>query len=91
MKAQLVQKQITFPTQLYELVLKRVESLGVSFSEYMRSLAISDIKIKDHEEDIPMVDAGVEKQIGKSLEDIKKGRYHVLNTSEDISNHFNNL
>ena len=84
-----VQKLITFSPNLYTLVEKKAERLGVSFPEYIRMLAVSDIK--EQVEELPMVDIETEKQIGRSLQDIKKGRYTVLKSNEDIENHFNNL
>jgi len=84
-----VQKLITFSPNLYTLVEKKAERLGVSFPEYIRILAVSDIK--EQVEEVPMVDVETERQIGKSLQDIKKGRYTVLKSDEDIEHHFNNL
>jgi len=84
-----VQKLITFSPNLYTLVERKAEKLGVSFPEYIRILAVSDIK--EQVEELTMVDIETEKQIGKSLQDIKKGRYTVLKSDEDIDVHFNNL
>jgi len=84
-----VQKLITFSPNLYTLVERKAEKLGVSFPEYIRILAVSDIK--EQVEELPMVDEETEKQIGRSLQDIKKGRYTVLKSDEDIERHFNNL
>ncbi len=44
MQKQRVQKLITFSPQLYELVEDKAQRLGVSFPEYIRSLALEDIK-----------------------------------------------
>jgi len=77
-----VQKLITFSPNLYTLVEKKAERLGVSFPEYIRILAVSDIK--EQVEELPMVDVETEKQIGKSFQALKEGRYTDVRTEEDL-------
>lgn len=84
-----VQKLITFSPNLFTLVERKAEKLGISFTEYIRMLAVSDIK--EQVEELPMVDEKTEKLIGKSLQDLKEGRYTELRSDEDIEKHFNNL
>ncbi len=84
-----VQKLVTFSPQLYLLVKEKAERLGLSFPEYLRLLAATDVK--KEVERIPMVNEETEKRIGKSLEAYKKGEYTVLETDEDIEKHFKNL
>ena len=73
-----IQKLITFSPELYQLTLTRAKRFGLSFPEYIRILTVNDIKKET--ENIPFVDAETEKGIGKSLEDLKKGRYVTLST-----------
>lgn len=91
MKAQRdrVQKLITFSPNLYTLAEKKAEQLGISFTEYIRMLAVSDIK--EQVEQLPMVDEETEKQIGKSLHDLKKGRYTEVRTKEELEAHLKSL
>lgn len=82
MKMQRIQKLITFSPHLYDLVEKKAEKLGVSFPEYMRMLAVFDIK--KQVEELPMVDEETEKQIGKSLQDLQEGRYTTIKTKKEL-------
>ena len=84
-----VQKLITFSPQLYQLVLNKAKRLGLSFAEFLRLVAVNEIK-KEVEE-IPMVDKETEKRIGESIAAYKRGQYTVLETDEDIRKHFKNL
>lgn len=77
-----IQKLITFSPNLYTLVGKKAEKLGVSFPEYIRILAVSDIK--EQVEELPMVDEETEKQIGKSLQALKEGKYTDVRTEEEL-------
>lgn len=78
-----VQKLITFSPHLYNLVGKKAEKLGVSFPEYIRMLAVFDIR--ERIEELPMVDEETEKLIGKSLQDIKEGRYTTVRTKKELN------
>ncbi len=89
MKMQRIQKLITFSPHLYELVEKKAKNLGVSFTEYIRMLAVSDIK--KQVEELPMVDGETEKLIAQGMEDFKNGRYTALHTKEEIEKHFDSL
>lgn len=89
MKLQRIQKLITFSPHLYNLVEKKAEQLGVSFPEYIRMLAVSDIK--KQVEELPMVDEETEKQIGKSLQDLKAGRYTTIKTKRELDAYLNSL
>lgn len=84
-----IQKLITFSPNLYVLVEEKAEKLGVSFPEYIRMLAVSDIK--EQVEQLPMVDEATEKQIAKSLRDIKEGKYTTIKTDEELGKHLKSL
>lgn len=76
-----IQKLITFSPQLYEVVVSKARHLGLSFGEYMRHLAIIDVK--DEIEHLPMVDEETDKRIGESLKALKEGRYSVIDPSNE--------
>ena len=84
-----VQKLITFSPNLYTLVEGKAEKLGISFPEYIRMLAVSDIK--EQVEEIPMVDEETEKQIGKSLQDLKEGKYTEIKTEKELDAYLKSL
>lgn len=84
-----IQKLITFSPHLYTLVEEKAEKLGVSFPDYIRILAVSDIK--EQVEQLPMVDEETEKQIGKSLQDLKEGRYTTVRSKKDLEAHLKSL
>lgn len=79
---QRVQKLITFSPHLYTLLESKAEQLGISFPEYIRLLAVSDVR-KEVEE-IPIVDEETERQIGKSLQALKEGKYTDIRTEEEL-------
>lgn len=76
-----VQKLITFSPQLYENIFAKARRLGLSFGEYMRHLAIIDVK--DEIEHLPMVDEETEKRIGQSLKDLAEGHYVEIDPSDE--------
>ncbi|KKR78348.1 MAG: hypothetical protein UU23_C0001G0112 [Candidatus Curtissbacteria bacterium GW2011_GWA1_40_9] len=76
-----VQKLITFSPQLYQVVLTKARQLGLSFGEYMRHLAVIDVK--EEIERLPMVDEASDKRIGQSLKDLEEGRYTEVDPSDD--------
>lgn len=76
-----IQKLITFSPQLYQVVLTKARQLGLSFGEYMRHLAIIDVK--EEIEHLPMVDDATDKRIGQSLKDLEEGRYTEVDPSDD--------
>ena len=78
-----IQKLITFSPQLYQVVLTKARYLGLSFGEYMRHLAIIDVK--KEVEHLPMVDVATEKRIGQSLKDLEEGRYIEVNPTDETS------
>jgi len=89
MNTQRIQKLITFSPKLYELLEKKAQKIGVSFPEYIRGLAVNDIKKSI--EYIPFITQEEEEGIRKSLQDIDKGRFVVLEKDKDIDEHFKNL
>lgn len=78
---QRVQKLITFSPQLYQIVLTKAKQLGLSFGEYIRHLAVIDVK--EEVEHLPMVDEETEKRIGQSLKDLKAGRFIDVDSSNE--------
>ncbi|OGD97816.1 hypothetical protein A3A49_01530 [Candidatus Curtissbacteria bacterium RIFCSPLOWO2_01_FULL_38_11b] len=76
-----IQKLITFSPQLYQVVLAKAKQLGLSFGEYMRHLAIIDVK--KEVEHLPMVDEATDKRIGQSLKDLAEGRYTEVDPSNE--------
>ncbi|MBI4225896.1 hypothetical protein HY612_02175 [Candidatus Roizmanbacteria bacterium] len=84
-----IQKLITFSPQLYSLVKEKAERLGLSFPEYLRLLAASDVK--KEVEQIPMIDEETEKRIGESLEAYRKGQYTTISTKEELEKYLKNL
>ncbi|MBI4037609.1 hypothetical protein HY382_01015 [Candidatus Curtissbacteria bacterium] len=76
-----VQKLITFSPQLYQVVLTKAKRLGLSFGEYMRHLAVIDIK--EEIEHLRMVDDASDKRIGQNLKDLEEGRYTEVDPSDD--------
>lgn len=44
MSVQRIQKLITFSPKLYGLLKAKAERLGMGFAEYMRHLAVSDLR-----------------------------------------------
>ncbi len=89
MKMQRIQKLITFSPHLYHLLEEKAENLGISFPEYIRMLAVSDIKKRV--EALPMVDEETEKQIGKSLQDLKIGRYTTVRNGKELKEYLNSI
>lgn len=78
-----VQKLITFSPQLYWIVLAKAKHLGLSFGEYVRHLAITDVK--DEVERLPMVSEQTDKRVGQSLKDLEEGRYVEVDPSSEKS------
>ena len=78
-----IQKLITFSSHLYSLTEKKAEKLGISFPEYIRMLAVSDIK--KQAEEAPLVDEETEKQIAKSLQARKDGKYTDIRTEDELN------
>ena len=76
-----IQKLITFSPQLYQVVLAKARHLGLSFGEYMRHLAIIDVK--KEVEHLPMVSEATDKRIGRSLKDLEEGRYTQVDPSNE--------
>lgn len=89
MQKQRVQKLITFSPQLYELVEGKAQRLGVTFPEYIRSLALEDIK--DNKAPYITVSPELEEEIELSLADFKKGDYKEFDpeNEDDMNELFN--
>ena len=76
-----IQTLITFSPQLYQVVLAKARQLGLSFGEYMRHLAITDVK--KEVESLPMVSEATDKRIGQSLKDLEQSRYIEIDPSNE--------
>lgn len=81
MQKQRIQKLITFSPKLYTIVEEKANRLGVSFPEYIRSLALEDIK----DEQVPFMVASEELDtvIGQSLDEAKTGKLHEFDPDND--------
>ncbi|OGK25589.1 hypothetical protein A2954_01340 [Candidatus Roizmanbacteria bacterium RIFCSPLOWO2_01_FULL_37_12] len=84
-----VQKLITFSPQLYQLVLNKAKRLGLSFAEFLRVMAVNEVK--KEVESIPMVDEETEKRIRESLEAYRKGQYTEIRTDEELKKYLGSL
>ncbi|MBI2356730.1 hypothetical protein HYV12_01625 [Candidatus Dojkabacteria bacterium] len=80
-------KQMVFPGRLAKLIEGKAKRFGVSFAEYLRHLAIKDIETDEYE----ILDEETEKEVGKALEDYRKGNYITLKTKKDIDDFYLNL
>lgn len=89
MNIQRVQKLITFSPQLYDLIERKAQKIGISFPEYIRGLAVNDIK--KSVEAIDFLTMEEEEGVRRSLADIKEGRYTIVKSDEDIEKHFKSL
>lgn len=69
-----VQKLITFSPQLYSLVEEKAKKLGVTFLEYIRSLAVEDLKDNDY----IVASPEMERQIGIAMKEFEDGNYVEL-------------
>lgn len=84
-----IQKLITFSPQLYQLVEKNAADLGISFPEYIRVLAVNDVK--KMVEKMSFVNEEVEEQIAKSIEDIKNKNYVTLSSEDELDSHLQSI
>ena len=89
MQTQRIQKLITFSPQLYELIEQKVSKLGVSFPEYIRSLAVNDIKRSV--ETVDFLTRDEEQGVKRSLSDRKAGRYTIVRNDKGIEKHLKSL
>ncbi len=89
MQTQRIQKLITFSPQLFALIEQKVSKLGVSFPEYIRGLAVNDVK--KSVEAIDFLTTEEEEGIKRSLADIKAHRYTIVKSDDDIEKHFKSI
>ncbi|MCX7996627.1 MAG: hypothetical protein N2691_02590 [Patescibacteria group bacterium] len=75
-----VQKLITFSPQLYTHLEAKARRLGVTFPEYIRSLALEDIKGEVN--DIIIASREMEEAIGASLDDYQTGRFSEFDPTD---------
>ena len=81
------QIKISVSRELKSLVKSRAQNIGVPVTQYVKNLIINDVKGYPTYQ----VDEETERRIGQSLEDLKKGRYTILKSDEDVEKHLNNL
>lgn len=74
-----VQKLITFSPQLARYIEFKAEKMGVSFPEYIRALAMNDIK--DQVDDIIVASPEMERQIGLAMQEVDQGHVSYLDPS----------
>lgn len=84
-----IQKLITFSPQLYAIVKSKADKMGLSFTEYLRHLAVCDAK--ENEKQIYYVDAETEKRIGQSLKDYQEGRYTLISDEKKLDKYLKSL
>lgn len=85
-----VQSMITFPQNLYRLVEMRAKRYGMLVPEYIRFLALDDIR--DEADKVEILDEKTSREVGKALKDIKEGRVsRVLKNEDDIDSYFDEL
>ena len=87
--AQITQEQIKISVSpaLKSLVRSRAQYIGVPVTQYVKNLIINDVKHYP----IYQVDEETEKSIGKSLMDIKMGRYTVIKNEKELDAHLDSL
>lgn len=76
-------KHIAFPMELVQRLEKKASLFGVTFSEYLRHIAINDVM-----KEVEIADEETEKSIQRSIEDIKNKRYITLKTPEEVMEFF---
>lgn len=75
-----VQKLITFSPQLYTHLEEKARRLGVTFPEYIRSLALEDIKTEVT--DAIVASPEMEEAIGASLHDYQTGKFSEFDPAD---------
>lgn len=75
-----VQKMITFPVALCEMVEKRAKKVGMLLPEYIRFLVLCDLKAEVDK--IPLLDFSTDQKVAKSVEDYEKGDFVVIDPSK---------
>ena len=80
-----VQKLITFSPQLYANAKEKAERLGLSFAEYLRMLAASDVKKEI--EDLYLLEEKTEIKVGQALKDLQNKKYTLIKTKGGLKKH----
>lgn len=79
-------KQIGFSDQMITYVNERLDTLGVSFPEYIRYLVLQDTThIRDK---IPFVTTEEEERLIESMKNLSDGDYVAHNKRDDIRRYF---
>lgn len=84
-----VQKLITFSPQLHAMVKQKAERLGLTFAEYLRMLAASDVK--KEVEDLYLLDQKTEEKVGLALKDFQNNNFNIVKNKKALKSHLANL
>lgn len=84
-----IQKLITFSPELYLMVKNKAQRFGMSVPEYIRVLAVNDIR--KEVENSTLVSEDTEERIGASLSDYQKGNHQVVNDAEELDTYLEKL
>jgi hypothetical protein len=86
-KAATIQKHVYLPSRLAQVGEKKAKKFGYSLTKYMEYLLMKDVE--EEIEEIEILDEKTSKEVGKAMEDVKRGkRGKLLETEEDIENYF---
>ncbi|MBI3385264.1 hypothetical protein HY030_03685 [Candidatus Gottesmanbacteria bacterium] len=83
-----VQKLITFSPQLHAMVKQKAERLGLTFAEYLRMLAASDVK--KEVEDLYLLDQKTEEKVGLAVKDFRDKNYTLIKNKKALKTHLAN-
>lgn len=72
------QIKISVSIELKSLLKSKAQGIGIPVTQYVKNLIINDVK----ESPAYLVDAETEKRIGRSLQDLKAGRYTIVDPSD---------
>lgn len=76
-----IQKLISIPKPMYEVLEKKAQKRGLLIPEYIRHVLLIDLS-SDFEK-IPLVSEATETRIAKSIKDYKKGKFKTLDLKKN--------
>jgi hypothetical protein len=85
------QKLISFPDPIYKQIMLQVKRTGLSFSEFIRYMALQQTSKFYLSDEVEILDDKTSQEIAKGVKDMEKGDFVVLKTKKDIENYFRNL
>lgn len=80
------QIKVSVSSELKSLVQSRADGIGVPVAQYVKNLIINDVK-----QPIYQVDTETEKRIGQSLQDLKDGRYTIIQGKKELDAHLDSI